>query len=139
MAMAASVIHDVGTPAVIFHVVQVSVWEKAQAAGVDYYPPTYSSDGFIHATHEATLLLDVLNHFYTDVNDSFLCLALDTTILSSPVKMEAPAPVGDKSAEGGPAPLKFPHIFGPINLSCILRQLPVIRGEDGKFLSIEGL
>ena len=110
-------LHDEGTPDIIYHVVQMKHWGKAQSEGTEYYPPTYDSDGFIHATHEATLLLDVLNHFYQDVDDDFLCLALDTKVLTSKVKMEAPAPVGDKSAEGGPAPEKFPHIFNLLIMS----------------------
>ena len=107
--------HDPTTPDTIYHVVQLSVWNKvsaltrpqrslgrtrhcfeklvvsarlpsherftntrslitrtpvrpqAKATGGDYFPPTYADDGFIHATHEAKLLLDVLNHFYKEV------------------------------------------------------------------------
>ena len=74
------------------------------------------------------------------VDDTFLCLELDTATLTSRVVMEAPAPVGDKSAEGGPAPTAFPHIFGPIApLSCVTRELPVERDADGAFVSIPGL
>ena len=122
------------------HQVQVSVWEAARAAGGDYFPPTYEQDGFIHATHDGHLLVDVLNHFYKEVEGTFLCLALDIAALASPVKMESPAPVGDKSAEGGPAPEQFPHIYGPISpLSCVVGEYPVARAEDGTFLKVEGL
>lgn len=104
------------------------------------FPPTYEQDGFIHATHDGKLLLDVLNHFYKDVKDDFLCLELKSALLESKVKMESPAPVGEKSAEGGPAPQAFPHIFGPITpLTCVVRKLPVTREADGTFLAIEGL
>ena len=69
------------------------------------------------------------------LQEMFLCLAIDTAVLTSPVKMEAGA-----AREGQPAPIAFPHIFGPIApLSCVTRQLPVLRGDDGAFLSIEGL
>jgi len=69
------------------------------------------------------------------LQETFLCLAIDTAVLTSPVKMEAGA-----AREGQPAPIAFPHIFGPIApLSCVTRQLPVLRGDDGAFLSIEGL
>ena len=132
--------HDPGTPDLIYHVVQVSVWSKAAETGTEYFPPTYAQDGFIHATHDGRLLVDVLNHFYKDVKDDFLCLELDSKTLTSPVKMEAPAPVGDKSVEGGPAPVAFPHIYGPISpLSCVTRKLPVLRSDDGTFLRIEDL
>ena len=48
--------HDEGTPSVIYHVVQQSAWDAAQAAG-EYFPPRYDKDGFVHATHEAAPLL----------------------------------------------------------------------------------
>ena len=132
--------HDEDTPHLIYHVVQLSVWSKAEAAGDTYLPPTFEQDGFIHATHDGKLLVSVLNHFYTDVKDDFLCLELDTTKLASPVKMEAAAPVGDKPAEGLNVDDKLPHIYGPITpLSCITRKLPVQRDESGNFVSIEGL
>jgi uncharacterized protein (DUF952 family) len=102
----------------------------------------HSSSGLCHSfqTHDGRLLVDVLNHFYKDVKDDFLCLALDTTLLTSPVKMEDPAPVGEKSAEGGPPKVLFPHIFGPIEpLNCVTGEFPVLRGEDGTFLSVKGL
>ena len=47
--------HDEGTPSVIYHVVQQSAWDAAQAAD-EYFPPRYDKDGFIHATHEAAPL-----------------------------------------------------------------------------------
>jgi len=37
--------HDPGIPGTIYHVVQLSVWSKAQEEGAEYYPPTYESDG----------------------------------------------------------------------------------------------
>ncbi|KAJ1495621.1 hypothetical protein T484DRAFT_1925225 [Baffinella frigidus] len=133
-------IHDAGTPDLIYHVVQVSVWNSATETGTEYFPPTYASDGFIHATHDGSLLIPVLNHFYTEIKDDFLCLELDCKTLTSPVKMEAPAPVGDKAAHDSPVPQMFPHIYGGIApLSCVTRKLPVRRSEDGTFLLVEGL
>jgi len=135
--------HDEGTPPVIFHVVQKSLWDAAQAAGTNYFPPRYNIEGFIHATHDANVLLGVLNwrhpkhgFIYKNINDTFLCLAIDTAVLASPVKMEAAV-----ATESNPAPVAFPHIFGPIvPLSCVTRQMKVVRDpSDGTFLSIEGL
>ena len=31
-----------------------------------YYPPTYNMDGFIHATADPQLLIEVANHFYKE-------------------------------------------------------------------------
>ena len=135
-------IHDAGTPRVIYHVVQKSLWDDALAVGRDYFPPRYDIEGFIHATHEANLLLGVLNwrhpkhgFIYKSIEGIFMCLAIDTATLTSPVKMEAAKPT-----ESNPNPIAFPHIFGPIfPLSCVARQMKVLRDDDGTFLSIEGL
>ena len=98
------------------------------------------TDGFIHATHDAKLLIDVLNHFYQDIDDTFICLEIDTTKLDSEVKMESPAPVGEKKAKEQEGSLKFPHIYGPIKpLSCVTKQMRVVRDEKGTFLKIVGL
>ena len=132
--------HDENTPGLIYHVVQVSVWEKAMSSGTMYLPPTYKQDGFIHATHDGNLLIDVLNYFYKDVTSDFMCLELDTSTLASPVRMEAAASVGDKQCGGLTIEAKLPHIYGAIQpTSCITRQLPVVRGLDGTFISIDGL
>ena len=135
-------LHEEGTPTVIYHVVQKALWDKAQADGVHYFPPRYDIEGFIHATHEANLLLGVLNwqhpvhgFIYKDIPGTFLCLAIDTEVLTSPVKMEAAKPT-----ESNANPIAFPHIFGPIApLNCVTRQMEVVRDADGTFLSIEGL
>ena len=102
-------------------------------------------EGFIHATHDANLLLGVLNwkhpkpeigFIYKNIKGTFMCLAIDTAQLASPVKMEAAAPT-----DSNPNPVAFPHIFGPITpLSSVTRKMEVLRDpEDGTFLSIEGL
>jgi len=54
-------------PRIVYHVVQVSKWDAAMKAGTVYYPPTYKQDGFIHATHDAQLLVKVLNFFYKEI------------------------------------------------------------------------
>ena len=136
-------LHDEGTPAVIYHVVQKSLWDAAQAGGYHYFPPRYDIEGFMHATHDANLLLGVLNwrhpkhgFIYKKIEGTFLCLAIDTTVLASPVKMEAAAPTASN-----PSPVAFPHVFGPLTpLSCVVRQMEVVRDpSDGTFLSIAGL
>ena len=134
-------IHDASCPRTIYHVVQQSVWDKAQRLGAQYYPPTYVADGFIHATSEAEALIGVLNNFYKQVNDAFLCLAIDTAVLTSPVKVEQPAPVGAvKPNPSDGTPVLFPHIYGPlVPPNCVVRQLPVTRDPDGSFVKIEGL
>ena len=142
---ARKIVHDPTMPKFIYHVVEKALWENTKSSKATYLPPTYEQDGFIHATHEAALLVPILNSYYTAVQDDFICLELDTEILESPVKMETAVPVGENNGageelpEGEKIPL-FPHIYGPISpVSCVTREIPVQRASDGKFLGIMGL
>jgi uncharacterized protein (DUF952 family) len=48
--------------------------------------------------------------------------------------------VGEKKAKEQEGELKFPHIYGPIKpLSCVTKQMKVVRDEKGTFLKIVGL
>ena len=60
----------------IYHLALVENWEKAVEQNETYYPPTYEMDGFTHGTSEATRLLEVANHFYTDSIGDWLCLEM---------------------------------------------------------------
>ena len=51
----------------LYHLVPKSQWSDCQGRCTPYYPATYTQDGFIHLTKEASLLLPVANHFYKDV------------------------------------------------------------------------
>eukprot|EP00607_Mallomonas_marina_P001484 CAMPEP_0182427272 /NCGR_PEP_ID=MMETSP1167-20130531/16625_1 /TAXON_ID=2988 /ORGANISM="Mallomonas Sp, Strain CCMP3275" /LENGTH=112 /DNA_ID=CAMNT_0024609395 /DNA_START=169 /DNA_END=504 /DNA_ORIENTATION=- len=100
-----------------------------------YYPPTYSSDGFIHATALPNMLLDVANHFYKGAPGDWICVEISPSLLDSPVIYEAAAPVGDKKAYNDSCQ-KFPHIYGGIPRRSVVNVFSIYRDTDGTFLSI---
>lgn len=51
----------------LYHLVPTATWQEVVTQKVDYFPPTYTQDGFIHLTKDPALLLSVANHFYKDV------------------------------------------------------------------------
>jgi len=138
-------------PAPLFHLVPTDAW-NALSSGDTYFPATYDSDGFTHLTANPALLLEVANHFYTDIPGDFVVLELDTRLLAADnagaVKYEPAAPVGDKNtkAEGYVAAAKdesaplFPHLYGGIpkgGSSVVGAPLVVDRDAGtGAFLSI---
>lgn len=134
---------DATSSQVIYHLVQHGLWEKASTSGQTYFPPTYDQDGFIHATANPSLLLNVANHFYQDVPGEWLCLEMTVDGLNKTgvqVIFEATAPVGDKAADfDGTHDEKFPHIYGGIDPSVVVAEHPVIRDAEGRFLSIKGI
>jgi len=127
----------------LYHLIQVSLWQQHTASKTPYYPPTYEADGFIHLTKEANLLLPVANHFYRSVEGSFVVLELDSRKLTSRVVFEPAAPVGTTpahkvGAEEAEQPL-FPHLYGTIDFDAVVRELEVERDASGAFLAIKGL
>ena len=128
-----------GVQAPIFHMCIALEFETETKNGGHYYPPTYSVDGFIHATKEPQFLIDVANHFYKASKGDWICIKLEPLLLP-PVIFESPAPVGNTAAydHDGDSP-KFPHIYGGIPAIAVVDRYRIVRGEDGSFLSIEGI
>ncbi|MEO0574533.1 MAG: DUF952 domain-containing protein [Pseudomonadota bacterium] len=127
----------------LFHLVQADLWEPAMENDVAYFPPTYEQDGFTHATANPDLLLNVANHFYTDVPGKWWCLRMTVDSLEqagTKVVFEGTAPVGDiePNFEGTDDEL-FPHILGGIRPAAVLEVHEVSRAADGTFLSVAGV
>ena len=127
----------------VFHLVQISLWDKAVKAGETYYPPTYEADGFTHATANPEYLLTIGNHFYKETKGDWALLKMTVESLKQTgveTIFEGTAPVGDKQADfDGSESELFPHILGGIKADAVLEILSVSRAEDGEFLSIQGL
>ena len=127
----------------IYHLVQAALWQQAIDSDTAYFPPTYAQDGFIHATAQPALLLEVANHFYQDVPDAFLCLEMTVASVQATgtrVVFEAPAPVGDKPADfDSRGETEFPHLYGGLSPSAVVAAHAVTRGPDGCFTGIDNI
>lgn len=71
-------------------------------------------------------------------------LQIDSSKLTSEVRYEAAAPVGDKqtsdfSQQPDTKPIQFPHLYGTVDFAAVAQELAVQRSADGTFLSIDGL
>lgn len=143
--------------AILYHLAPASRW-AALAEGEDYKPETYDVDGkFTHLTADPSLLIAVGNSFYSSSKGDWLLLDLDVSKLGPrEVKYEPAAPVGEtqpseelkkkQKGDGGAgegdgegAETLFPHLYGGIPKSSVVRERKVVRGEDGTFLGIEGM
>merc|ERR1719238_194331 len=141
--------HDKHTD--IYHMVQTHNWQAAKdSVEKMYYPPTYKTDGFTHATADPKFLLTVGNHFYKDTKDpagtgkpsEWKLLKMTRESLAAKnidLKFEWPSPVGDKeemSADqsGGE---RFPHIYGGIPTDgVVIQEFDITRDVDGTFTGI---
>ena len=107
---------------ITYHLAIVEEWE-AQKSGDSYIPGAYEADGFIHCTDGLDLLTNVANMFYEGSADARTILVLDVSKIESEIKYEDP----DQT---------FPHIYGPLNTSAVIAELPVERNETGVFTKL---
>ncbi|KAL4538353.1 hypothetical protein Ndes2526B_g03338 [Nannochloris sp. 'desiccata'] len=127
----------------MFHMCSADTWTSLKQSSTPYYPPTYEADGFIHLTADPSLLLQVGNHFYKGDPGKWTLLVIDSSKLTSEVKFEPAAPVGERPSHGLTSrktdePL-FPHLYGTIDFESIIEELDIKRGDDGTFLSINDI
>lgn len=102
----------------ILHITSKNEWLEAQQRG-EYVAPSLETEGFIHCSTE-NQVLHVANAFYRGRNDLVL-LNLNEAKLKPELKWEPPAAAGP--APGISESDKFPHIFGPINLTAVASVL----------------
>ena len=118
-----------------FHLCDIEDFNKQISETGEYFPPTYKQDGFIHATLEPRMLIDVANAFYKNSKATWICISLWSHELND-IRYEAPAPVGGVSADAGHGAVKMPHIYGSITKASICRSYTVSRSADGTFQKI---
>ncbi len=102
----------------IYHITTLAEWADAQAAGV-YKPESLLREGFIHCS-PAELLLHVAN-FYFSGRKGLVVLEIDEERLAAEVKWE------------GEGHAKFPHIYGPLELSSVENVAALKANEAGEF------
>jgi uncharacterized protein (DUF952 family) len=102
----------------IYHIVSRADW--AEAAGDLYRGDTLASEGFIHCS-TAGQVADVANFRFAGRED-LLLLHIDPDRLSAEVRYE----------DGGDGRL-FPHIYGPLEKTAVVRVTEYRPGWNGKF------
>ncbi|MFM8914475.1 MAG: DUF952 domain-containing protein [Flammeovirgaceae bacterium] len=95
----------------IFHIATQHDWDL-RAHQDDYVPSAFSAERFIHLSTDSQVP-GVLQRYYKGRED-LLLLTVDETKLAGELKYEP--------ATGGEL---FPHLFGPINKSAIVKIEPI--------------
>ena len=108
----------------IFHIALETEWDSALQLGI-YSPSSITNEGFIHCSTREQIVATA-NLFYYGRTDLIL-LQIDEIRLTAPLRYETPA---DDEAH---ASLRFPHIYGPLNLDAIMRAEPFRCADDGSF------
>ena len=103
-----------------FHMVPAEVWAATDPNG-PYEASSLVTEGFVHCTDgEAELLATANRHYAADAR-AFLALTVDLDTTGSPWRIDDPAGI-------------YPHIYGPIERSAILGQVPLLRDHAGQFI-----
>ncbi len=99
----------------IFHIAEADRWAAAQLAGAyaqSTLDRTLEEEGFLHASREDQWR-DVFERYYAGVTKPLLLLVIDTDKLTSPWREDV---VGHTT---------YPHIYGPLNPSAVVRTIPL--------------
>jgi len=112
----------------IFHITSRTAWNEAQQQG-GYRAESLETEGFIHCSTLAQVL-PVANNFYKG-QSGLVLLEIEPTLLSSTLRWEPPS--GGAPPPGVPEGDQFPHIYGPINLSAVVRVVELSSKPDGTF------
>lgn len=105
-----------------YHLTIDEEW-NAQKHSEGYTPGAFDADGFIHCTNGLDLLTEIANMFYKNSPEPRTVLVLDVSKIESDVRYDDPEE-------------RFPHIYGPLNPSAVVAELPVKREEDGTFVQL---
>jgi uncharacterized protein (DUF952 family) len=112
----------------ILHITTHKEWEKALSEG-EYTASSLKSEGFIHcSTLKQTV--NTANLFFNGQNGLAL-LCIDENKLKSECKYEDPTGGGNHDPRAGNL---FPHVYGPINISAVLKVVDFPADENGVFV-----
>jgi uncharacterized protein (DUF952 family) len=105
---------------VILHIAPAVAWSEALRQGV-YEADSLSREGFIHCS-ERHQVVRVANARFRNRTDLVL-LQIDTDRVEAPIRYE--------NLEGGDE--LFPHVYGPLPMSAVVRATPFRPAGDGSF------
>jgi uncharacterized protein (DUF952 family) len=103
---------------VIYHILTESEWAMAQNNG-KYEPESLEKEGFIHCCTEEHF--EHMANFYFSGAKKLIALEIDPEKLKVHVKFE------------GDADIKHPHVYGPINLDAIIKDVRLESDDEGLF------
>jgi uncharacterized protein (DUF952 family) len=106
--------------AILLHITTLADWAAGLAAGA-YRPASLTAEGFIHCSTYAQAAATA-NRYFPGRTDLVL-LCIEPSRLTAPLRFEPPP--------GRTEP--FPHLYGPLAPSAVIRVVDFPCGPDGRF------
>jgi uncharacterized protein (DUF952 family) len=118
----------------IYHLTSRDAWRLARETG-SYRAPSLDGQGFIHMSATPEQVQRVANGIFAGADD-LVVLVIDPTALSATLRYEPPDTTVPAEHSDGE---QFPHLYGPLETSAVVRVLDYPSRADGTFalLSIE--
>jgi len=110
---------------IILHITSREAWEAAISRGI-YRSASLDSEGFIHCSTLGQTV-DTAERFFPGRRDLVL-LCIDEEKTEPEGRYEGPAFDHDQRVES-----LFPHIYGPLNVSAVVRVVAFVPDADGHF------
>lgn len=108
-----------------YHIADPVALLEAKKSGC-YHHPSLEKEGFIHGSI-AEQLEGTANLYYASVGEII--------ILKIAQELVEPIVIYEEASRGG----LYPHIFGPLNLNSVVRNLVLAKSVDGLFRFHEDL
>ena len=114
---------------VIYHLTTEEEFRGHCSNGL-YRPSSLADEGFVHCADEPVVLA-VANDYFAEIRERVLLLRIDPAALTASTVYENAAPI----AGGGTVHLemakRFPHVYGPIEVSAVVAVGVLERTEHG--------
>jgi uncharacterized protein (DUF952 family) len=115
-------------PALLVHICAIGEWSSAQNSGFVHPDPSGDVD-FIHLSTPEQVHLPA-NRLFRGRED-LLLLHIDRALLDSPIRWEPGVPTDPES-------MLFPHLYGPLPVTAVIRVCAYVPGADGTFTPVAG-
>ena len=106
---------------IILHIVEKQAWRKAKEQNL-YAPQSLETEGFIHCSTPETAI-EVANRLFRG-QSNLLLLCIDLDKVAAKVLFEKVA---------DPEGWIFPHIYGPLNVDAVVREVEFEPDTNGLF------
>ena len=114
----------------MFHLALASAWKAGWRDG-RYTPARFAVDGFVHCCDDEATTLQVATAYFAGAAEAVMVVEVDEAALDVETRREAPAaPDGKRHAHHDGR--KFPHVYGSITASAVLRIGALVR-EGGSW------
>lgn len=104
----------------IFHLVKKNDW-KEHKKDSRYYPESLESEGFIHCSSGKDI--EATANLLFNGEEHILLIVINTTLIEPDLKYENDEDTG----------IKYPHIYGPLNLDAVIDKIELAAEDDGSY------